>query len=60
MALLNDKNIVSLKEFEKLARTTVSALSDVVKKHMKKNHMLQVKQGKRFIFFCLKKRQYGD
>ena len=48
MALLNDKNIVSLKEVEKLARTTVSALSDVVKKHMKENYMLPVKQGKSY------------
>ena len=46
MALLNDKEIMSSKDVEKLARIGGSTLSDVVKKHVKKNHMLPVKQGK--------------
>ena len=48
MALLNDKEIMSSKDVEKLARIGGSTLSDVVKKHVKKNHMLPVKQGKSY------------
>lgn len=45
MAILE---IMSLKDVEKLARIAGSALSDVVKKHVKENHMLPVKQGKSY------------
>ena len=42
MALLNDKEIMSLKDVEKLARIAGSTLSDVVKKHVKENHMFSL------------------
>ena len=48
MELLNDKEIITLKNVEKLARIAGSALTDVVKIHVKKNHMLPVKQGKSY------------
>jgi len=48
MDLLNDKEIISLKDVEKLAKLAGSALSDVVKIHVKKNHMLPVKQRKSY------------
>ena len=48
MALLTDKEIMSLKDVEKLARIAGSTLSDDVKKHVKENHMLPVKQGKSY------------
>ena len=48
MDSVNDQEITPLKDVEKLARIAGSALSDVVKKHVKKNHMLPAKQGKSF------------
>ena len=48
MDLLNHKKVISLKDFEKLTRIAGSALRDVVKIHVKKNHMLPVKQGKSY------------
>ena len=46
MDSLNDQEITPIKDVEKLARIADSELSDVVKKHLKTNHMLPVKQGK--------------
>jgi len=48
MASLNDKEITPIKEVEKLARIAGSALTDCVKKHVKKNHMHPAKQGKSY------------
>ena len=48
MALLNDKEITSLKDVEELARKAGSTLSDAVKKHVKENHLHPVKQGKSY------------
>ena len=48
MALLNDKEIMSLKDVEKLARIAGRTLGGGVKKHVKENHMLPVKQGKSY------------
>ena len=48
MDSLNDQKITPIKDAEKLARIAGSALSDLVKKHVKKNHVLPVKQGKSY------------
>jgi len=48
MDSLNDQEIKPIKDVEKLARIAGSELSDVVKKHVKKYHMLPVKQRKSY------------
>jgi len=48
MDSLNDQEITPIKDVEKLARIAGSELSDVVKKHVKKYHMLPVKQRKSY------------
>jgi len=48
MDSLNDQEITPIKDVEKLSWIAGSELSDVVKKHVKKNHMLPVKQGKSY------------
>jgi len=48
MDSLNDKEITPTKDVEKLERIVGSTLSDGVKNHVKKNHMLPVKQGKSY------------
>ena len=48
MDSLNDEEITPIKDVKKLVRIAGSTLSDVVKQHVKKNHMLPVKQGKSY------------
>jgi len=48
MDSLNDQEITPLKDVEKLARIAGSTLSDGLKKHVKKYHMLPVKQRKSY------------
>ena len=50
MDLLSNEEITCtpIKDVKKLVRIAGSTLSDVVKKHVKKNHMLPVKQGKSY------------
>ena len=44
----SDEEITPIKDVKKLVRIAGSTLSDVMKKHVKKNHMLPVKQGKSY------------
>ena len=48
MDSLNDQEITPLKDVEKLARIAGRTLSDGLKKHVKKNHMLPVTLGKSY------------
>ena len=48
MNSLNDEEITPINDVEKQAGIAGSRLSDGVKKHVKKNHMLPVKQGKSY------------
>ena len=52
MALLNEKEVMSLEDVEELARIAGSTLSDAVKKHVKENHMPPLKQGKSYFLLC--------
>ena len=45
---LNDEENTPLQDVENLARIAGSALSDILKKHVRKNHLLPVKQGKSY------------
>ena len=48
MNSLNDQEITTIKGVEKLVKIAGSELSDALKKHVKTNHMLPVKQGKSY------------
>ena len=48
MDLLRDEEITPIKDVKKLVRIAGSTLSDVLKKHVKENHMLPVKKGKSY------------
>ena len=48
MDSLSDEQITPIKDVKKLVIIAGSTLSHVVKKHVKKNHMLPVKQGKSY------------
>ena len=45
---MNDQESTPLMDVKKLTRIAGSTLSDGVKKHVKKNHMLPAKQGKSY------------
>ena len=47
MNSLNDQEITTIKGVEKLVKIAGSELRDALKKHVKTNHMLPVKQGKK-------------
>ena len=51
MDLLSDKEIAPIKDVEKLVRIADSTLSDVVKKHVKKAHIMAPSEQRKGYFF---------